>query len=116
MYLNENDVRSLLRDIVASFDGCRVVFDTIPRWFSRKTRSRRGLRMTRHYRTPKMPWDINRDDIAPTLRHWLGPGIAVEDVGYPDFPRGLERLFTRLWFNGPYLRSYSPTIVRLRNR
>ena len=113
MYLKENEVRSLLRDIVTSFDECRVVFDTIPRWFSRKTRSRRGLRMTRHYRTPRMPWGINRDDIVATLGRWLGTGIVAEDIGYPDFPRGLERLFTSLWFNGPYLRNYSPTIVRL---
>ena len=33
------------------------MFDTIPEWLSKKTL--RGLKLTRHYRTPHMPWGLD---------------------------------------------------------
>ncbi|MEO1083698.1 MAG: class I SAM-dependent methyltransferase [Acidobacteriota bacterium] len=113
MYLPKDAVRALLVDVLGAFERCQIVFDTVPRWFSRRTRSKLGLRMTPYYRVPEMPWGINRNEIGRTLGGWLGREVAVGDVGYPTFPRGFERLLTRAWFSGP-LSHLSPTIVRIK--
>ncbi|MEM8998226.1 MAG: class I SAM-dependent methyltransferase, partial [Acidobacteriota bacterium] len=105
-------VRALLVEVLGVLERCQIVFDTVPRWFARRTRSRLGLRTTPFYRVPDMPWGIDRDEIGRTLGGWLGRGVAVRDVGYPAFPRGVERLLTRAWFSGP-LNRLSPTIVRI---
>jgi hypothetical protein len=89
MYLPPDRVRFLLCAIAARFPGGELVFDSIPRWFSQLTLL--GLRQTPHYRLPPMPWGINRDELAPTLRAWH-PGLA--DVTLLDYgmPRGLPRV------------------------
>ncbi len=89
MYLPPDRVRFLLCAIADRFPGAELVFDSIPRWFSQLTLL--GLRQTPHYRLPPMPWGINRDELAPTLRAWH-PGLS--DVTLLDYgmPRGLPRV------------------------
>lgn len=53
MYLEPEKVRRLLSDIADRFPGAEMVFDVVPRWFSRLTMS--GLWQTPHYRLPPMP-------------------------------------------------------------
>lgn len=113
MYFPEAEVRSLLLDLSTALPGCVVLFDTVPVWFSRKTLSKQGLRMTRHYRTPDMPWGINRGDVKATIGGWLGGRARITDVGYPVFPRGAARYVTWLWFKAPVFRLYSPAIVKV---
>ncbi|MEM9557800.1 MAG: class I SAM-dependent methyltransferase [Acidobacteriota bacterium] len=113
MYFTEADVRSLLTDLSRDLPGCCIVFDTIPRWFSRKTLSRKGLQRTRHYRAPAMPWGIDRGDIEATMGSWFGDRAEITDIGYPVFPRGISRCMTWLWFTVPRLRRISPTIVKV---
>src|SRR6185312_7447825 len=60
MYLDPEAVRRLFVDIAERFPDANMVFDVVPRWFSRLTRW--GLRRTPHYRFPPMPWGINRDE------------------------------------------------------
>ncbi|MEM1206528.1 MAG: class I SAM-dependent methyltransferase [Acidobacteriota bacterium] len=113
MYFNPADVRALVRDL-ADHPAVRVLmFDTIPGWFSRKTLSPKGLMKTEHYRTPPMPWGINRAALKPTMREWLGAGPKIADLGYPRFPRGLARFVSTLWALVPGLGTFAPSIVRV---
>jgi O-methyltransferase involved in polyketide biosynthesis len=54
MYFDPSLVERLLQAIVHRFQGVELMFDTIPRWFSRKTLT--GFAKTRHYTAPPMPW------------------------------------------------------------
>ncbi len=65
------------------FEGGELMFDTIPRWFSRKTMA--GFDVTRHYRAPPMPWGINRDEIETTLRAWSPHIDSVQHEPYRRF-------------------------------
>ena len=91
MYFEERDVETLVRAVFDRFAGARLLFDSIPPWFSHKTTSPGGLALTPHYTAPRMPWGIRQADIAPTLRRWA-PSIAeVRHLAY-KFPRGRYRL------------------------
>jgi len=89
MYLPPDRVRFLLCAIAERFPGSELVFDSIPRWFSQLTLL--GLRQTPHYRLPPMPWGINRDELAPTLRAWH-PGLSEVTLLDYGMPRGLPRV------------------------
>ncbi len=113
MYFTPDEVRRLVGDIAERFPGCELVFDTIPRWFSRKTVA--GLDRTRHYRLPPMPWGIDHDEIESTLRSWH-PRIAEVRL-IPYLPtRGPVRLIMRLATLLPSLRRRTPILVHARVR
>jgi len=99
MYLPPERVRLLLSGIASRFPGAELVFDCIPRWFSALTLV--GLRQTPHYQLPPMPWGINRDELAPTLREWH-PALA--DVTLLDYrvPRGLARVLSGMIDRTPF--------------
>ena len=61
MYFEEAAVRDLLQRLADRFPGCELFFDTIPVAFARKTL--RGLKITKSYTAPPMPWGINLCDI-----------------------------------------------------
>ncbi|MEM9771226.1 MAG: class I SAM-dependent methyltransferase [Cyanobacteria bacterium P01_D01_bin.73] len=113
MYLPEQEIKALIEDIFQTFAPCNLVFDTIPRWLSKKTTSEKGWGKTEHYTTPPMPWGIDRSGISTALRVWLDTDVRVEDIGYPDFYReGSWGIFT-LVSKIPFLRTVTPTIIRL---
>ncbi|MCG8344323.1 MAG: class I SAM-dependent methyltransferase [Chlorobiales bacterium] len=60
MYFTEDEVRELLYRIADHFRDSLVMFDVIPVWFSRK--SIRGIKVTRTYTAPVMPWGLNYGD------------------------------------------------------
>jgi O-methyltransferase involved in polyketide biosynthesis len=71
MYLDPDDALGLIRDCAARFPGGRMMFDSIPPWFSRLTL--RGMNLSRGYRTPAMPFSMTVDqalDLAGTV-----PGV-----------------------------------------
>lgn len=110
MYLPETEVRRLLRDLGNRFPGCEIVFDTVPRWFSRATL--RGVKRTRHYRVPPMPWGIDRNQIAPTLKAW---GVASQVTVHPyRLLRGLPWLVDTVMTALPGLRNKLQAIVHAR--
>ncbi|MFY2556549.1 class I SAM-dependent methyltransferase [Corallococcus terminator] len=111
MYFEEAEVRRLLVDIADRFPGAELLFDTIPRWFSRRTLV--GLRRTRAYQVPRMPWGINRDEVESTLRRWEPRVIRVDTLPYL-FPRGLQRLIYNRFNQVPWLRDKAPVIVHAR--
>jgi len=112
MYLHEEQVRPLFQDLAKRFAGARFTFDTIPRWLSRKA-AERGWKRTAHYKTPKMPWGINRHQIAPTLRAWVPTLDEVTELPWRRFPRGKERWLLPLMFATPILNRHFPVITRV---
>lgn len=109
MYFTREDALGLLADCAARFPGGQILFDTIPPWFSRRTRS--GLDLTPAYRAPAMPFGITVPDVLALPRHV--PGLAgVDDLALPA-GRGLwcapvMRTVTRL----PLLGSHRPGCFR----
>jgi O-methyltransferase involved in polyketide biosynthesis len=115
MYLPEEEVRSLLQDLAERFPDAWFMFDTIPRWLSRKTLKKGGWKKTAQYTTPKMPWGINRHQIAPFLRAWVPTLYEVTELKWWRFPRGLGRWLFPFIFATPILNRYvPPVIIRIR--
>lgn len=110
MYLPEEDIRRLLLDIAIRFPGSEIIFDTIPRWFSRLTL--RGLQRTRHYRMPAMPWGIDQQEIVATLRRW---GVVQDEgdvkVATYRIPRGSGWLIDAGLYYLPALRRKRQAVV-----
>jgi O-methyltransferase involved in polyketide biosynthesis len=116
MYLTEEQVRWLLQNMAERFPGAWFAFDTIPRWLSRKT-LKGGWKKTPQYTTPKMPWGINRHQIATTLRTWVPTLDEVTELRWWRFPRGVGRWLFPLMFITPVLNRYvPPVIIRVRFR
>lgn len=111
MYFEESEVRSLIAAMAERFPGIEIMFDAIPRWFSKKTM--KGYGKTAHYQAPPMPWGVNRDEIAPLLRRWSPRIESVTEVPYGTM-RGPTGWFLRVFGDAPVLRNMPPTIVRVR--
>jgi O-methyltransferase involved in polyketide biosynthesis len=86
MYLQPHLVEQLFRTLASRFPGATIIFDTIPRWFSKLTMD--GLQQTPHYRLPPMPWGLDRDEIKTTLNHWHPTHTCMTFLDYrsPRFP------------------------------
>jgi O-methyltransferase involved in polyketide biosynthesis len=110
MYLEPEAVRQLLAGIADRFPGAEMVFDVVPRWFSRLTLL--GLYQTPHYRLPPMPWGINRDEVGPMLRR-CHPRIA--NVAFLNYrvPRGLPALLDHMIHHIPAVRNEAPSLVHI---
>lgn len=66
MYFEAGDVRALVSAIAGRFPKAEMIFDCIPRWLSRKTTGG-GWQKTPTYRTPPMPWGLDRHEAARIL-------------------------------------------------
>jgi len=110
MYLEPADVRELVAAILERFAGVELVFDTIPRWFSRQTL--RGYHKTRHYTAPRMPWGVDRHEIEPLLRSW---SRQVAEVKLVPFGYAFGPLFLLLRFLSrlPRLRNMVSAVVQV---
>jgi O-methyltransferase involved in polyketide biosynthesis len=110
MYLEPEAVQNLIAGIAKKFPGAELVFDSVPRWFSRLTL--RGLNQTRRYRLPPMPWGIDRDEIDFLLRR-LHPDLrGVKFLSY-QAPRGIPRLASRAVRLIPVHRHEVPSLVQM---
>lgn len=110
MYLHPAEVRQLLSEIADRFPGAEIVFDVVPRWFSRLTML--GLHQTPHYRLPQMPWGIDRDELLPVLRRWhprLSTGVFLDYRA----PRGLFRHYGRIVGLVPVARNELPSLIHI---
>ncbi len=110
MYFEEGEVKRLFTAIVERFPGVRVMFDTIPKWFARKTL--KGYARTKSYTAPPMPWGVDRDRIEPLLRKWSGRVRDVEVVPYGAM-RGLPGLALKIASAIPWARNFTPCIVNV---
>lgn len=110
MYFEEKDVRQLIIAIVERFPECEIMFDTIPRWFSKRTQ--KGFSKTRNYQVPPMPWGINPSEIDKTLKSFSSKIVSVEHIPY-GYLRGGKSLMHPFFSKIPLLRSLFPSIVHL---
>ncbi|WP_439102768.1 class I SAM-dependent methyltransferase [Congregibacter sp.] len=113
MYFQEQDVRDLLGDIAMQFPRCHLVFDVIPHWVSRASVLAGGLPLTRHYRTPIMPWGVYRFLLKSQLKSWVGRSGDVSLLDYPPFPRGPARLASKAAPLMPGARQWMPFVVKV---
>jgi O-methyltransferase involved in polyketide biosynthesis len=60
MYLEPADALALIADCAARFPGGRMMFDSIPSWFSRRTL--KGFKLSDRYITPPMPFGQSPDE------------------------------------------------------
>lgn len=112
MYLTESEVRIVVTAIVQRFPGADLMFDLVPRWFSRKTI--RGYSLTNHYTVPPMPWGVDRRNAESLLRTWC-PGIAsvrLASYGLPQ--RGIVAPAAGVLHRTPVVRDLVGTIVHVR--
>ncbi len=110
MYLPPTLVAGLFFAIAETFPGATMIFDTVPRWFSRLTLD--GLQQTPHYRLPPMPWGIDRDEIAATLQTWH-PNLPPPEFLDYRAPRGPHRFAAGVVKNLPVLRHEVPCLAKL---
>lgn len=110
MYLRPDEVRQLFCSIAERFPGAAMMFDAVPRGFSRLTMI--GLRKTPYYRLPPMPWGINRDEVRGTLRRWHSRLTGIEFLDY-RLPRGLLRLLEPMMGVVPLLRNERPSLIHV---
>jgi O-methyltransferase involved in polyketide biosynthesis len=91
MYLDPDDALGLIADCAARFPGGRMMFDSIPRWFSRRT-LHGGFKPSKRYIAPRMPFGYNADDgvaMAGSV-----PGVrAAHDIGWPQ-GRGMFKVMS----------------------
>lgn len=113
MYFEEADVKRLCLAILERFPDVELMFDTIPRWFSKKTQ--KGFWKTKHYRAPLMPWGIGQDEIGPLLRSWSPHVREVKTQPY-GFMRGPGVVMVKLSTHVPFLRNVAPAIVHVTAR
>jgi len=110
MYLEPEDALGLIADCAARFPGGQMMFDSIPRWFSRRTLT--GFKLSSRYLAPPMPFGQSADE-ALTLAGTV-PGVrSARDVALPP-GRGLWRLGSApvMDYVGP-LRRNRPSITLL---
>jgi O-methyltransferase involved in polyketide biosynthesis len=88
MYLEPDVALGLIRDCAARFPGGRMLFDSIPPFFSRRTL--KGLKLSDRYSAPRMPFGMTPDEgvaLAETV-----PGVhSARDVMLAS-GRGLFKL------------------------
>lgn len=99
MYLQPDEAMSLIRACAGRFPGGRMFFD-LPPTIVKKV-APKGIRASRHYRVPPMPFSLSINQ----LRDLIGtvPGLsAVHDVPMPE-GRGFffGTVFPAIWRVGP---------------
>ncbi len=62
MYLPPDESLSLIGECARRFPGGRMMFDSVPKWFSRKTQ--KGLRIHGDYTVPPMPFHLSAGEAA----------------------------------------------------
>ncbi|GAA2740401.1 class I SAM-dependent methyltransferase [Kitasatospora cinereorecta] len=110
MYLRPPEVRALLALLAERFPGATLVFDAVPRWFSRLAVE--GRLRTHGYQAPPMPWGMDaRDRGKLATAH---PGVAeIRDVR-PERTPGPLGAALALAVRLPVLGGLRPTVTAVR--
>ncbi|MEU9116774.1 class I SAM-dependent methyltransferase [Streptomyces sp. NPDC048483] len=110
MYLQPAQAHGLIDACAAAFPGGTMVFDTVSRRFS--ARSRDGVRGPGGHRLPPMPWGMN----AAERKHLRTAHPAIAEVTDVPLPagRGLLGFLAPRAAAVPLLRGDRPLITRLR--
>ena len=109
MYLEPDDALTLIRDCADRFPGGRMMFDSIPPFFSRRTL--KGHKLSDRYTAPRMPFGMTPDEglaLAGTV-----PGVRVAR----DIPlargRGIWKVMSSPVLDRGVLRRNRPSITLL---
>jgi O-methyltransferase involved in polyketide biosynthesis len=109
MYLERDEALGLVRDCAARFPGARMMFDSIPPFFSRRTV--KGVKLSNRYTAPPMPFAMRPEEgiaLAETI-----PGIrCARDIKLPP-GRGMFKLVAWPSFERGFLSRYRPSITLL---
>jgi O-methyltransferase involved in polyketide biosynthesis len=104
MYFQPSEVERLVVACAERFGGGAMIFDVIPRRFSRL--ALHGFDKTPRYRTPPMPWGLEADGLSDLLR-WTSAIRAARRL------HGWRRHARRLWPSLPPAPDDQPYYVRL---
>lgn len=110
MYFTRQQAAALIEATLTHFSRATIVFDVVPRWFS--ALSRWGLRKTRHYRAPVMPWGMDRGEIPRTVERWSPRPVRVAVRPYGP-ARGLSGAAFGLASRIPGLGNYGGHVVEV---
>lgn len=111
MYFHQEQVRQLVVRLFERFPDVELMFDTVPRWVSRKSLDG-GFSKTPHYVAPPMPWGIGQDEIGPLLRSWSRHVGDVRTQPY-GFLRGPGLVLLWLSRHVPWFRNIAPAIAHV---
>nr|WP_234712748.1 class I SAM-dependent methyltransferase [Mycolicibacterium komanii] len=107
MYLDPDVALGLIRDCAARFPGGRLMFDSVPPWFSRRTVEGK-LKLSDRYTTPPMPFGLSPDE-AVELAGRI-PGVrAAHDVPLPPGRGAYKVLASEAWDRVGFLRHGRPS-------
>lgn len=111
MYFEEEDVRGLLTRIARRFPSAEIFFDTIPPFMSRRTL--KGLKITKLYSAPPMPWAITIDAL-PAFVGTIPRLVPVSLQTFADpFPER-RRLYKLLSYIAPLRRRFAFSLAHVR--
>ncbi|MGN0063978.1 MAG: class I SAM-dependent methyltransferase [Nocardioides sp.] len=106
MYLPREEVHALVADCAARFPGGRLVYDSVPPWFSAMT-LRGKARLSKAYTTPPMPHSQRSSDLAAVVEAIPGV-VAGHEVPVPP-ARPWDKALLRV-ADLPGVRDLRPTI------
>lgn len=110
MYLHPSEVRDLFARCAERFPGGAMVFDAVPRWFSRL--ATQGKVRGHGYQAPPMPWGMDASEHSKLAT--AHPALSeIRDVLPPAAP-GLLGLVLAVAFRVPPALSLRPSVVALR--
>lgn len=111
MYLPRPEVHALISDCAAHFPGGRLIYDSIPAWFSALTR-RGKVRLTDRYVAPAMPHSQTVDQAADLPKRIPGV-IASHEVMLPPGRGRWDIALLRRLADLPVIRNQRPSITVL---
>lgn len=111
MYLKEEEVKALMKDMFETFEGGYLMFDVIPRWMSNLS-LKGGFKKTKDYTVPKLPWGINRNEFSIVL-DWSSRANQFKEIDAYHYPRGFYKWFFGFFKNIPIFNRYIPTCVKV---
>ncbi|MDF3305106.1 class I SAM-dependent methyltransferase [Rhodococcus sp. T2V] len=108
MYLPPDESLSLIGDCARRFPGGRMMFDSVPKWFSRKTQ--KGLRIHGDYTVPPMPFHLSAgeaENLPDRVHHLAYTREVMLPLGRGPWGSTLLRRLSDL----PPLRNSRPTLT-----
>lgn len=112
MYLEEEEVRVLLQKIAKEFPESNIMFDSIASWLSNLTLRPNGLKLTKDYTAPRMPFGVNIDKAPVLFESWI-PKLEIEEVEWllEKADGFFYRYFAPCFKKTPFLKNLQPGVV-----
>lgn len=90
MYMQPSDVHGLIQRCADRFPGAHMLFDVVPRWFSRRTEGSKTVD-DRRFQPPPMSWGVGDTELA-AIRDLPG----VKSLREVALPQGRGFIFRRM--------------------